>query len=99
MPLSESQKKYLRGLGHKLKPAVTIGDAGVSEALLNEFDSTIAHHELVKVRVRAGDRGERDAMIDDLARRGGAELVTRIGNVALLYRRNPDEAKIALPST
>lgn len=97
MPLSESRKKFLRGLGHKLKPVVSVGGAGVTDALLKEFEGTIAHHELVKVRVRAGDRDSRDAAIEELCRRGSAELVTRIGNVALLYRRNPDNPKIQLP--
>lgn len=98
MALTESQRKYLRGLGHGLKPVVTVGDAGVSEALLGEFESTIGHHELVKVRVRAGDRRERDRLIADLARRGSAELVARIGNVALLYRPNPENPKVHLPA-
>jgi RNA-binding protein len=97
MPLTESRKKLLRGLGHKLKPAVTVGGAGVSEALVREFDATITHHELVKVRVRVGTREARDAAIAELARRGGAELVTRIGNVALFYRPNPDDPKVQLP--
>jgi RNA-binding protein len=97
MPLSESQKKFLRGLGHRLKPAVSVGNAGISDALVAEFDATIAHHELVKVRVRAADREERDAAIEELGRRGSAELVTRIGNVALFYRRNADDPKIRLP--
>lgn len=97
MQLSESQKKFLRGLGHQLKPVVSVGNAGVTDALLKELDTTIAHHELVKVRVRAGDRESRDAAIEELCRRGGAALVTRIGNVALLYRRNPDAPRIQLP--
>lgn len=97
MKLSESQKKHLRGLGHALKPVVTVGDAGLSDAVLNEFDSTIAHHELIKVKVRAGDRDERDAIIADLCKRGRAELVTRIGNVALVYRRNKEKPRVALP--
>ena len=99
MPLSESQKKFLRGLGHKLKPVVSVGGAGVTDALIRELDTTIAHHELIKVRVRAGDRETRDAAIEELCRRGNAVLVTRIGNVALLYRRNPDDARIQLPKS
>ena len=97
MTLSEPQKKYLRGLGHKLKPVIMIGDAGLSERVFNEFRSTIEHHELIKVRVRAGDRKTRDSIIEDLCNRGSAELVTRIGNVALIYRRNEEEPKISLP--
>ena len=97
MDLSESQKKYLRGLGHQLKPVIMIGDAGLTDSVLREFASTIEHHELIKVRVRAGDRKVRDEIIDDLCRKGSSSLVTRIGNVALIYRRNDEKPGIPLP--
>ena len=74
-----------------------VGDAGVSDSLLSEFDTTISHHELIKVRVRTGDRHARDAMISDICTRSGAQLVARTGNVALVYRRNDDQPKIPLP--
>ncbi len=101
MNLSESQKKYLRGLGHQLKPAVTVGDAGLSESVLAEFESTLAHHELIKVRMRDVDRAGRDELIQKLCDGYSAILVQRIGNVALLYRSNPDkkpEARLRIPS-
>lgn len=98
MSLTESQKKHLRGLGHQLKPVIMIADAGLSESVFREFSSSIAHHELIKVRVRVGDRGKRDDIIADLCKRGEAELVTRIGNVALLYRRNDEKPRIVLPN-
>jgi len=97
MKLSESQKKFLRGLGHELKPVIMIGDAGLSESLLKEFCSTIEHHELIKVRVRASDREMRDNIISDLCKKGSAELVTRIGNVALIFRRNNEKPQVPLP--
>ncbi|HUD96113.1 MAG TPA: ribosome assembly RNA-binding protein YhbY [Woeseiaceae bacterium] len=97
MPLSESQKKFLRGLGHKLKPVILVGEAGISDALFKEFDSTIGHHELIKIRVRAGNRSDRDAILDELCRRGSAIRVSRIGNTALLYRHNDDKPRIKLP--
>ncbi len=74
-----------------------IGDAGLSDGVLREFDSSLEHHELIKVRVRVGDRERRDALIGELCARGPADLVTRIGNVALLYRKNEKEPKIPLP--
>ena len=101
MQLTESQKKFLRGRGHALKPLIMVGDAGLSESLLAEFESTIRHHELIKVRVRVGDRDARDAIINQLCRDSAAVLVHRIGNVALLYRANPEkkpEKRIRLPS-
>ena len=98
MPLSESQKKYLRGLGHDLKPLIMVGDAGLSASLMAEYESTLAHHELIKVRVRVGDRAARDAIIDELCAFGSAELIQRVGNIALVYRENADEKKITIPS-
>lgn len=97
MKLSESQKKFLRGLGHDLKPVIMIGDAGLTDAVLKEFCSTIDHHELIKVRVRAGDRETRDDIISELCEKGSAELVTRIGNVALVFRRNEENPRVPLP--
>ena len=97
MTLGESQKKFLRGLGHALKPLIVVGEAGLTDSLLAEFESTIAHHELIKISVRVGDRGARDAIIDELCTRHSAELVQRTGNMALLYRRNPERTKIRVP--
>jgi RNA-binding protein len=101
MDLNEHQKKHLRGLGHQLKPLVMVGDAGLSESLLAEFESTLDHHELIKVRVRVGDREARDGIIASLCETSGAVLIQRIGNVALLYRPNlskKPERRIKLPA-
>ena len=101
MDLSEHQKKHLRGLGHKLKPLIMVGDAGLSESLIAEFESTLDHHELIKVRVRVGDREARDGIITRLCNTSRAVLVQRIGNVALLYRPNlskKPERRIKLPA-
>ncbi|MGI9222938.1 MAG: ribosome assembly RNA-binding protein YhbY [Woeseiaceae bacterium] len=97
MTLSEPQKKYLRGLGHALKPIVMIGDSGFSAAVLAELNVCLDHHELVKVRVKVGDRNSRDAIIAKLCEDGSAALVQRTGNMALLYRENPEKKKIQLP--
>lgn len=98
MQLSEAQKKHLRGLGHSLKPLVMIGDGGLSESLYAEFDSTLNHHELIKIRVRVGDRAARDAIIEEICAKSGAILVQRIGNIALVYRENPEKRKVVIPN-
>lgn len=97
MTLSESQKKFLRGRGHPLKPVILIGGSGLTDSVLKELDSSIDHHELIKVRVRTGDRKSRDETIENLCEKSGSSLVTQIGNVALIYRANADEPRIRLP--
>jgi RNA-binding protein len=97
MELTEVQKRYLRGLAHKLKPVIMVGGAGISDSLLKEFDSTINHHELIKVRFRVTDREQRDELIGELCTRGSANLVARTGHTAVLYRPNPERVKVHLP--
>jgi len=53
---------------------------------------------LIKVSVRVGDRQERDRIIAALCEQYNAELAQRIGNMALVYRENPEKKKrIRLP--
>jgi len=96
MSLSEHQKRQLRKLGHTLKPVIMIGANGLTDAVCNETELSLAHHELLKIKVSGADRDVRDAMIETLCQRCSAELVQRIGNIALVYRRNPENPKIHL---
>jgi len=97
MSLSSSQKRYLRGLAHNLKPVIMVGNKGVSDALVAEFSVALDDHELIKVKLAGDDREERAAQISKLAEAGHAELVQSIGKVACFYRRNSDKPKLALP--
>lgn len=102
MNLAEHQKKFLRGRGHQLKPTIMIGEAGLSDSVLAEYEATLNHHELIKVRVRVGDRAARDEIIKKLCDDSSAQLIQRVGNVALLFRQNlkkKPEKRIRIPTT
>jgi len=95
--LTDAQRKYLRRLGHDRNPIVLVGQGGLSANVIAELDRALGDHELVKVRARVGDRELRDQLLDELAAATGAELVQRIGHVALYYRANPEQPGILLP--
>jgi RNA-binding protein len=95
--LSNPQKRYLRGLAHDLKPVVLVGAKGVTASLVAELEMALEQHELVKVKVAADDRETRDAWISGLAEQSAAELVSRIGHTAVLYRRSKDKPLVILP--
>ncbi|MEY3372902.1 MAG: ribosome assembly RNA-binding protein YhbY [Pseudomonadota bacterium] len=96
-PLSNPQKRYLRGLAHDLKPIILVGAKGPSEALLAELDGALERHELLKVKFAADDRDTRDAWIAHLVEQSKADLVARIGNIVILFRRSKDKPLIILP--
>ncbi len=98
MTITEKQRRWLKRQVHHLKPVVLLGQAGLTEGVLSEIDGALAHHELIKVKVNAGDRDLRAAMVAEIAARTGSDLIDRIGNMAAFYRANPDKkVPVALP--
>ena len=96
MQLSRSQLKHLKALSHNLKPVVIVGSAGLTDAVLDEIDTSIEHHELIKVKINAADKPERQAIIDKISEQTAAGWVLSIGHIAAFYRP-AEKPKIVLP--
>ena len=88
--LTATERKALKGKAHKLEPVVQIGAKGLTDEVVAEIDRALTAHELVKVRAGAMQRGERDAALQDIVGRTGAEAVQQVGKVFVLYRKNPE---------
>ena len=96
--LKGSQRKWLRGQAHSLRPVVQIGQKGLSEAALREVDAALDVHELIKIQA-PGPKEDKQETARRIEEELGAEAVGLIGHMILLYRRNPDPEKrrIELP--
>lgn len=86
MPLSMQDKKQFKAIGHHLRPVLLLGDKGLSDSVAAELELRLEDHELIKVKVAGLDRDVRDATIVAICAKTGAELLQRIGNIALIYR-------------
>ena len=86
--LNNDQKKYLRGIGHGLKPVVTVAGNGLSETVMAEIERAVNDHELIKIKFALEDRALRQAAIDEICQSCGAVAVQIIGKTALIYRKN-----------
>jgi RNA-binding protein len=96
MPLSETHRRHLRKLAHHLKPVVIVGNAGLTENVLTEIDAALDHHELIKIKIHAADKTERQAIIDKISEHTAASWVLSIGHIAAFYRQ-AEKPKIVLP--
>ena len=84
--LSTRDRKSLRKLAHSLKPIVMIGQHGFTAAVVSEIDMALIAHELIKIRVRGFERGERRTKVEEIAKELEAEIVSIIGGVVTMYR-------------
>ena len=98
--LDSSQKKYLRGLAHKLKPVAFVGQKGVTDTLVRAIDEALAFHELIKVKfVEFREKEKKKELTESIGKRTGSEMVGMIGHTAILYRpgADPEQRKIKVP--
>ena len=97
--LTNAQRQYLRRLAHQLRPMVQIGKQGLTEGVRMNIDQALETHELIKVKFLEF-QDEKEALTDDLVQTTESVLIGLIGNVATLYRQQPDpeKRKIRLPS-
>jgi RNA-binding protein len=87
--LSPARRRELKARAHKLDPVVFVGGAGLSPQVIAEIDRSLKSHELIKVRVNA-DRYEREAMLEEICARTGAQPVQHIGKVLVVFRENSE---------
>jgi RNA-binding protein len=97
MTLTNKQQRYLRSLAHSLKPVVTVGNAGLTDAVINETDSVLETHELIKARINAKTKADRKNMTKEIIAQTGAALVQIIGHIAILYRPKKKNPQICFP--
>jgi RNA-binding protein len=95
--LTGKQTRHLRALAHSLKPIVQVGKHGWTDAVRDQINQALTDHELIKVRVGSESPTELKEFAAQATKALSAQLAQTIGNIALLYRRHPDEPKIQLP--
>ena len=88
MPRSLSNAEFndLKGRAQRLQAIVKVGHAGVSESFLRSLDEALTQHELVKIKFIAF-KEEKKRLAPEIARQTNSELISRVGNVAVYFRR------------
>ena len=66
MKLTGTQIRHLRGLAHHKRTTVTVGQSGPTKGVVKELDSALTAHELVKIKLPAGSRLDKQTTLDQL---------------------------------
>ncbi len=95
--LNGKQRRALRALGHHLAAVVQVGKEGTSAALVAAVSEALDEHELIKLKVLESSPLDRHEVAETLAEQCAAEVAQLLGNTILLFKRNEEEPRIALP--
>lgn len=97
MPLSTKQRSHLRSLAHDLKPVVSLGNAGYTEAVSKEIEVALAHHELIKIKLGGVEKAAQKPLTEEICQQLRCESVQNIGHIAIVYRK-AEKPRIKLPN-
>jgi len=97
IPFTNAQIRDLKARGQRLKATLKIGKEGISPQFLAALDDALKHHQLIKVKFDAF-KDQKKELSPQLAEKTGSHLVTRVGNVVVLYRpKQPEEESRTTP--
>lgn len=87
--LTRTFLKTLCAKAHSLRPVVLIGNNGLTPTVHQEIEAALVAHELVKIRVNAANREDRQSMMSAITKLHQASVVQNIGHVLVIYRKCP----------
>lgn len=96
MEITGKQKRFLRGLGHHLKPVVMVGKDEVNQTVINATEEALELHELIKIKLQEGCLSDRKSVAAQLSEQTGSAVAQILGHTFLLYRP-AKEPTIKLP--
>jgi len=88
VPLTNPQVREFKARAQRLEPLLKIGKEGITPRFLAALDAALTHHELVKVKFD-DFKDQKKVLSPQLAEQSGSHLITRVGNVVVLYRPKP----------
>ncbi len=90
--MDSKTRSTLRKMAHGLNPVVMVGKNGLTDGVWQAVDEALENHELIKIKFIDFKDSKHD-IAAQLTKTLSAELIGIIGNIAILYRQNPDKEK------
>lgn len=88
-PASGRELRDLKARAQHLNPILKIGRAGLSNAFYLALDGALRDHGLVKLKFD-DFKDQKKTLVPEIVTRSGAQLIQRVGNVAVLFLRKPE---------
>ncbi len=87
-PLTQKEKKELRGIAQRLKPHLSVGRNGLTDTVLKEVDLALTKNGLIKIRFEV-EKELIKAHCCEIPEKTGSTLIGQVGKTASFFREMP----------
>jgi len=95
--LNGKQKRYLRSLGHSLKPLLQVGKEGITEPFIAQVAQALEQHELIKIKVLENSPVDKKEAAVMITQQLPCHLAQIIGKTLLLFQSRKENPELILP--
>jgi RNA-binding protein len=88
--LPNPQVRSLKAQAQRMKASLKVGKEGLSEKFMAALDHELTLHQLVKVKFD-DFKEQKKELTPQLAEKTQSHLITRVGNVVVLFRPAPEK--------
>ena len=96
--MTGKQRRALRALAHSLKPLLQLGKNGLSDQFLDQLNTALLQHELIKLKVLENAPNTPRECAKILKEQPALKVIQAIGRTIILYRPHPEDPQI-IPSS
>ena len=89
MKLDTKKRKTLKSKAHHITPVVIIGKTNINDSILKTVIESLDSHELIKIKFNHY-KDRKAELVERINNKTNSELVSIIGNIAIIYKQNKD---------
>lgn len=71
---------------HKIGVSVLIGKAGLSEKVINEINTQLKAHKLIKIKVSSNDKIHRNQIQEKICKITDSVVINKIGKILVIFK-------------
>ena len=71
---------------HKIGVSVLIGKAGLSEKVINEINTQLKAHKLIKIKVSSNDKAHRNQIQEKICKITDSFVINKIGKILVIFK-------------
>ena len=84
--MNKIEKLNYKAQSHKLGSSVLIGKAGLNEKVINEINTQLKAHKLIKIKISSNDKIYRNQIQEKICKITNSVTINNIGKIFVIFK-------------
>ena len=85
--MKKIEKLNYKSQAHKVRSSVLIGKAGLNEKVINEINTQLKAHKLIKIKISSNDKIYRNEIQEKICKITNSVTINKIGKIFVIFKK------------